>query len=68
MTDSTTPAKSTRNPVYRFHTRRVAESFRAHSVRPMWLMLGDHEGEDGVYLVACPADCQRLARAGYEYA
>jgi len=68
MPGPTAPAKTMRRPVYRFRSRRAAESFRTHAVKPFWLMLGDHHGEDGMYLVACPADCERLARAGYEYA
>lgn len=64
-----TPSQpATRNPVYRFRSRRLAESFRTHAVKPMWLMLGDHDGEHGTYLVVYPVDCERLAHAGYEYA
>ena len=58
----------TRNPVYRFRSRRLAGSFRARAVKPLWLVLGDHDGDDGVYLLATPADAERLVRAGYEYA
>lgn len=63
-----TENKITRGRVYRFRERSAAESFRRSATKPLWLVIGAHGEEAGEYLVACPADCARLARAGYEYA
>ena len=62
----------TRTQVYRFRNRFLAEQFVGHCVKPMRIILGDNDGRrqdgDGEYLVATPADAERLVRAGYEYA
>lgn len=62
----------THSPVYRFRNRYLAERFVDHCVKPMRVLLGDNDGRrmdgDGEYLVATPADAERLVRAGYEYA
>lgn len=40
--------------------RRWAEMCR------MWVVMGDHDGDVGVYWVVKPADAARLERVGYE--
>ena len=57
-----------RSQVYRFRSRANAFSFAGRCVQAHWVMLGAHDGEEGEYLVATPADCARLERAGYEFA
>jgi len=35
-------------------------------VKPMWLVLGHSDDDGAEALLVCPADAQRLMRAGYE--
>lgn len=49
-----------------FSNRELATSYAAHCVKPHWIVLGDHDGDNGEYWVVTPADAQRLERAGYE--
>jgi len=43
-----------------------ARSFASRAVKALWVVLGDHDGDEGVAWVVCPADAARLERAGYE--
>lgn len=47
-----------------FSDRELAFSFAHGSVKPHRVILG----ENGKYWVVCPADAERLQKAGYEYA
>jgi hypothetical protein len=58
----------TKGPLYRFRSRALAQSFRACAVCPLWLVLGDHAGDEGEYWLVTPADAARLERAGYALA
>jgi hypothetical protein len=49
---------------YSFRNIHVAARFAGHATKSLWVMLG----EAGWYWVATPAECELLARAGYEYA
>lgn len=56
----------TKSHVAVFHNLELANLHAEHCVKPHWIVMGDNDGEIGKYLVATPADAQRLERAGYE--
>ena len=49
-----------------FRNINAARRWAAASSRPTWIVMGDHDGETGVYWTARPVDAARLERAGYE--
>ena len=48
----------------KYSTRELAFSSLKHCVKPMRVILGD----DMKFWVVCPADAEKLHKAGYEYA
>lgn len=51
-----------------FHSLERAQSYASRCAKSMWVALGDHDGDEGVAWVVCPADAAKLERAGYEIA
>lgn len=49
---------------FSFRSLDLARSFASGCHKPHRVMLGDHPQ----YWVVCPADAERLVKAGYEYA
>ncbi len=54
--------------MFRFSTLANARSFQARAKHITMIVLGDHDGERGEFLVVTPAEASRLTRAGYELA
>lgn len=71
MTTTTKSLKAALNLRYEpiaFGDLDRARSFASRCTKPMWVVLGDHDGDNGVAWVVCPSDAARLERAGYELA
>jgi hypothetical protein len=49
---------------YRFTSLAIANEFSNGCLKPHRVILGDHPS----FWVVCPADAERLLRAGYEFA
>jgi hypothetical protein len=49
-----------------FRSLERAKSYASRCTKSMWVVLGDHDGDEGVAWVVCPADFEKLVRAGYE--
>lgn len=43
-----------------------AQSSCNNRIKPHWIVLGDNDGENALYLVVCPADASKLEKSGYE--
>jgi len=54
--------------MFRFSMLANARSFQARAKHITMIVLGDHDGERGEFLVVTPAEASRLTRAGYELA
>lgn len=50
----------------KFRNLDAARRWAAASNLPTWIVMGDHDGETGVYWTVRPVDAARLERAGYE--
>ena len=50
--------------VVQFSSLVLAKSYTAHSVKAAWIVLGDNDK----YWIVCPADFEKLIRAGYQAA
>ena len=51
-----------------FSSLERAQSYAAQCAKPMWVVLGDRDGDEATAWVVCPADAAKLERAGYELA
>jgi len=51
-----------------FRSLALARQCVAHCAKPHRIVMGDCDGDGGVYWVVVPADAARLERAGYEIA
>ena len=51
-----------------FRSLERARSYAARCVKPMWVVLGDCDGDEATAWGVCPADAAKLERAGYELA
>ena len=50
----------------KFQNLEAARRWASAGDRPTWIVMGDHDGETGVYWTVRPVDVARLERAGYE--